>query len=183
LSAQVDLRTQTLDVINLIRWEGLTDIVLCGHSYGGFVVSGVADQVPERIRSMVFLDAFVPEHGESLVHYAPIAAEQLMDGWKVKPISAEAFGVNAADRGIGLLNFHAGEAADADLPVRFPGSFLERRPNAAQPNTLAHHRLSPEFLSGRLKWRARVILLCVADKLDSHSTRFPGQGTRAELLQ
>src|ERR1700693_3130355 len=44
LSAQVDLRTQTLDVINLIRWEGLNDIVLCGHSYGGFVVSGVADE-------------------------------------------------------------------------------------------------------------------------------------------
>jgi pimeloyl-ACP methyl ester carboxylesterase len=98
LSAQVDLRTQTLDVINLVRWEGLTDIVLCGHSYGGFVVSGVADEFPERVRSLVFLDAFVPEHGESLAHYAPITAAQLNDGWKVKPISAEAFGVNPADR-------------------------------------------------------------------------------------
>jgi pimeloyl-ACP methyl ester carboxylesterase len=98
LSAQVDLHTQTLDVINLIRWEGLTDIVLCGHSYGGFVISGVADELPERVRSLVFLDAFVPKHGENLVHYAPIKAEQLNDGWKVKPISAEAFGVNPADR-------------------------------------------------------------------------------------
>jgi len=98
LSPQVDLRTQTLDVINLIRWEELTDIVLVGHSYAGFVVSGVADQFPERVRSLVFLDAFVPDHGERLVDYAPIAPEQIDDGWKVKPISAEVFGVNPADR-------------------------------------------------------------------------------------
>jgi pimeloyl-ACP methyl ester carboxylesterase len=98
LSPQVDLRTHTLDVINLIRWEGLDDVVLVGHSYGGFVASGVADALPERIRSLVFLDAFVPEDGKRLVDYAPIAPGQLDDGWKVKPISAEAFGVNPADR-------------------------------------------------------------------------------------
>jgi len=98
LSAQVDLHVQTQDVLNLIRWEELTDIVLCGHSYGGFVVSGVADQMPERIRSLVFLDAFVPDHGDALVHFAPISPDQLLDGWKVQPISAAAFGVNAADQ-------------------------------------------------------------------------------------
>ena len=98
LSARVDLRTQTLDVANLIRWEELTDLVLCGHSYGGFVVSGVADALPGHIRSLFFLDAFVPEHGESLVQYAPVEAGQLEDGWKVRPISAESFGVNPADR-------------------------------------------------------------------------------------
>jgi pimeloyl-ACP methyl ester carboxylesterase len=98
LSSDVDLHTHTLDVINLIRWEGLNDIVLCGHSYGGFVVSGVADELPERVRSLVFLDAFLPENGESLTYYAPITPEQLEDGWKVKPISAGIFGVNPADR-------------------------------------------------------------------------------------
>jgi pimeloyl-ACP methyl ester carboxylesterase len=98
LAQSVDLQTQTLDVLNLIRWEQLTDFVLCGHSYGGMVVSGVADRIPERIRSLVFLDAFVPEHGESLAHFAPIARDQLIDGWKSRPISAEAFGVNPADR-------------------------------------------------------------------------------------
>jgi len=98
LSAEVDLRTQILDVINLIRWEGLDEIVLCGHSYGGFVVAGVADALPDRVRSLVFLGAFVPENGESLAAYGPIAPEQLEDGWKVKPMPAEAFGVNPADR-------------------------------------------------------------------------------------
>jgi pimeloyl-ACP methyl ester carboxylesterase len=62
------------------------------------VVSGVADRVPQRIRSLVFLDAFVPENGESSVRFAPISGDQLIDGWKSRPISAEVFGVNPGDR-------------------------------------------------------------------------------------
>ena len=44
----MDLETHIQDVMNLIRWEELSDIVLCGHSYGGCVVSGVADRVPAQ---------------------------------------------------------------------------------------------------------------------------------------
>lgn len=98
LDSAIDLETQTCDVVNLIRWEELDDIILCGHSYGGMVVTAVADRLSERIRSLVYLDAFVPEDGESLTQFAPIAQEQLLEGWKCKPISAEVFGVNPADR-------------------------------------------------------------------------------------
>lgn len=98
LAQSVDLQTHTMDVLNLIQWEELTDFVLCGHSYGGMVVSGVADRIPQRIRSLVFLDAFVPDNGESLVQFAPISGDQLIDGWKSRPISAEVFGVNPVDR-------------------------------------------------------------------------------------
>ena len=98
LAPDVDLQTHTLDVLNLIEWEELTDLVLCGHSYGGMVVTGVADRIPTRIRSLVYLDAFVPEHNQALVQFAAIPAEQLIDGWKCKPITAETFGVNLADR-------------------------------------------------------------------------------------
>ena len=49
LSPQVDLETHITDVTNLIRWEELADVVLCGHSYGGCVISGVADRVSDRI--------------------------------------------------------------------------------------------------------------------------------------
>jgi pimeloyl-ACP methyl ester carboxylesterase len=98
LAKDVDLKTQTLDVLNLLRWEQLSDVVLCGHSYGGMVVSGVADLVPQSIRSLVFLDAFVPEDGQCLADFAPISDDQLIDGWKMRPITAEAFGVNLADR-------------------------------------------------------------------------------------
>lgn len=97
LAPTVDLQTHTLDVLNLIQWEELDDFVLCAHSYGGMVATGVADLVPERIRSLVFLDAFVPDSGQRLADLAAVAAP--IDGFKSVPITAEAFGVNLADRG------------------------------------------------------------------------------------
>lgn len=101
----VDLGTHIADVVNLIRWEELSDIVLCGHSYGGMVVTGVADALPDRIRALVYLDAFVPEDGENLAqHVPPEQWEGLLEGtkavgegWKMPPIPAEVFNVNAAD--------------------------------------------------------------------------------------
>ncbi|UWR13392.1 alpha/beta hydrolase [Sulfitobacter mediterraneus] len=57
----IDADTHVTDICNTIKWRELSDIVLVGHSYGGMVVTGVAGQMPERIRSMVYLDAMVPE--------------------------------------------------------------------------------------------------------------------------
>jgi len=74
LSRHIDLDTHIADVMNLIRWEELSDVVLCGHSYGGCVVTGVADRMPDRIRALVYVDAFVPENGQSLHDTLP--AEQ-----------------------------------------------------------------------------------------------------------
>jgi pimeloyl-ACP methyl ester carboxylesterase len=62
-----DLSTHISDIVNVIRYEDLHDVVLVGHSYGGMVISGVADRIPDRIRRLVFIDAFVPEDGESVV--------------------------------------------------------------------------------------------------------------------
>jgi pimeloyl-ACP methyl ester carboxylesterase len=106
LSRQVNLDTHILDVENLMRWEDLTDVILCGHSYGGCVISGVADRLPERIKALVYLDAFVLESGESLGQHVPPPQYQQMldgvkavgDGWKVPPIPAEVFNVNGTDR-------------------------------------------------------------------------------------
>ena len=106
LTREIDLETHILDVLNLIRWEDLSQVVLCGHSYGGAVVTGVADRVPERIRALVYLDAFVPDDNESVLQHIPEAqAEQMLEltrtigeGWKVPPIPAEVFNVNQADR-------------------------------------------------------------------------------------
>src|SRR5947209_17490274 len=69
LSRDVNLETHIQDVVNLIKWEELTDIVLCGHSYGGCVISGVADRIPARIRALVYVDAFVLENGENLAQH------------------------------------------------------------------------------------------------------------------
>ena len=65
-SPDIDLETHINDVVNLILFEDLHDIVLTGHSYGGMVVTGVMDRVPERIRHVIFLDAAVPDDGMSL---------------------------------------------------------------------------------------------------------------------
>lgn len=65
-STEVDLQTHINDVVNLILFEDLHDIVLTGHSYGGMVITGVMDRIPERIRHVVFLDAAVPDDGMSI---------------------------------------------------------------------------------------------------------------------
>ena len=106
MSPQVNLDTHIADVVNLIRWEELSDVILCGHSYGGCVIGGVADRIPDRIKALIYLDAFVLNNGQCLHDTLPPemkngqleAARQTGEGWKVPPIPAEAFNVNAQDR-------------------------------------------------------------------------------------
>lgn len=63
----IGLSTHIEDVVNTILYEDLHDIILVGHSYGGMVITGVADRVPERIKRLVYLDAFLPNDGESVM--------------------------------------------------------------------------------------------------------------------
>src|SRR5262245_7237499 len=66
LSAAVDLDMHIGDVVAVLHYEDLRDVVLVGHSYGGMVITGVADRVPDRIGDLVYLDAATPKNGESL---------------------------------------------------------------------------------------------------------------------
>ncbi len=76
-SPEIDLETHIADVVNVLEFEELEDVVLVGHSYGGMVVTGVADRVPGRIRHLVYLDAFVPYDGESVADLAGDFMESL----------------------------------------------------------------------------------------------------------
>ncbi len=67
----IGLEDHITDIVNLILFEDLRDIVLLGHSYGGMVITGVADRIPDRIARLVYLDAFLPEDGESLTSLVP----------------------------------------------------------------------------------------------------------------
>jgi pimeloyl-ACP methyl ester carboxylesterase len=69
-SPDVGLSTHIDDVVNTILWEDLHDVVLVGHSYGGMVITGVADRIPDRIRRLVYLDAFLPDSGETALALA-----------------------------------------------------------------------------------------------------------------
>jgi pimeloyl-ACP methyl ester carboxylesterase len=71
MSGLISLDTHVIDVANVIKWEGLENIVLVGHSYAGFVVSGVAEQALPSIASIVFLDAFLPDNGQRVVDLTP----------------------------------------------------------------------------------------------------------------
>lgn len=64
MSADITLDTHIMDVVNVIKWEELSNVVLCGHSSSGWVISGVVEQIPELIGSIVYLDAFVPKDGQ-----------------------------------------------------------------------------------------------------------------------
>jgi pimeloyl-ACP methyl ester carboxylesterase len=70
LSPAVDLETHITDVVKLLQFEDLSEVILVGHSYGGMVITGVADRASERIRNLVFLDAAMPQNGQSLVDHA-----------------------------------------------------------------------------------------------------------------
>jgi pimeloyl-ACP methyl ester carboxylesterase len=67
----IDLDTHIQDIVNVILWENLHDVVLVGHSYGGMVITGVADRVPGRIQRLVYLDALLPENGERVNDIKP----------------------------------------------------------------------------------------------------------------
>jgi pimeloyl-ACP methyl ester carboxylesterase len=87
-----DLETHIQDVLAVIKYEDLRDVVLVGHSYGGMVATGVVDRAGDRIAQLIYLDAFVPRNGQALVDLLPPEGRQRMqekvkagDGWRVPP--------------------------------------------------------------------------------------------------
>lgn len=70
-SSTIDLNAHISDVLQCLRYERLGEVVLVGHSYGGMVVTGVADRAAERIRALVYLDAFVPQANQALLDLLP----------------------------------------------------------------------------------------------------------------
>ena len=89
-SPEVDLATHITDVVNVIEFEDLHDVVLLGHSYGGLVVTGAADRIPARISQLVYLDTAPLPDGANLLEKFPLEArertedqvQELGEGWK-----------------------------------------------------------------------------------------------------
>lgn len=94
----VDLETHVTDVVNVVEYEELAEVVLVGHSYGGLVVTGVIDRVPERVAHVVYLDGMTPADGQptSLFDLGPPEYREMIlaeadeggDGWRW-PMPAE----------------------------------------------------------------------------------------------
>jgi pimeloyl-ACP methyl ester carboxylesterase len=118
-SPEVGLHTHIYDIVNVLHYENLTEVILVGASYGGMVITGVAEQVPERIAQLIYLDAFVPQHGQSLntiigpelaAAFAQVAQHQ-GDGWRVPHTPPD------ADRRTDLLIKVAEHAVDITNPA------------------------------------------------------------------
>jgi len=87
-SASVNLSTHVNDVLGTIEYERLSDFVLVGHSYGGMVVTGVADRAADRIKSLVYLDAFVPKDGQCALDLVRAEMRErilALPDWRIPP--------------------------------------------------------------------------------------------------
>jgi len=104
LRPDINASLHIADVVNVIRYERLSDIVLVGHSYGGCVISGVAEVVPDKIAALVFLDAFIPDDGQATVDMVQPAVKEIIlaaaaRGETTVPVrNAAAFNVNEKDQ-------------------------------------------------------------------------------------
>jgi pimeloyl-ACP methyl ester carboxylesterase len=104
-AATITLQTHIDDIVNLIRYEELSDVILVGHSYGGVVITAAADAVADRIEALVYLDAILPEAGKSVlgVNGNPDIVSAVLQGTAasggrvVPPLPAAMLNTNAAD--------------------------------------------------------------------------------------
>jgi pimeloyl-ACP methyl ester carboxylesterase len=103
-SSPITLSTHIQDVCAVLHWEQLSDVILVGHSYGGTVITGVASREAEKLRRLVYLDAFVPQDGQSMQDLVPEARRARLfqtsrpTGAWIAPVSAADFNVNEADQ-------------------------------------------------------------------------------------
>ncbi|MEX0590211.1 MAG: alpha/beta hydrolase, partial [Xanthobacteraceae bacterium] len=103
-SGAVNLSMHIQDVINIFKYESIERAVLVGHSYGGMVITGTADRIPEKISALVYLDAFLPENGQSIwdINIPANTARYLASagghgGYSIPAPAASFWNLNAAD--------------------------------------------------------------------------------------
>jgi len=90
----IGLETHIQDIVSVLEYEDLREVILIGHSYGGMVATGAADRARERVAHLVYLDAFVPRDGQSMFDLQPEEARVRMreeartvgGGWRIPPI-------------------------------------------------------------------------------------------------
>ncbi len=147
-SEAITLETHVRDIVGCIEAEELHDVVLCGHSYGGMVITCVADRMPARIKSLVYIDAFVPEHGQSLIGLLQIALPA-----EVWPLFVNGFRDAARENNCGLMSPIPAEVFNIAVENR---AWVDRRCVAQALATFE----SPALLTGEgAKLKQRLYLL------------------------
>jgi len=156
LTPQVGLDTHVRDLVAVFEYEDITGAVLVAHSYGGMVACGAMEEIAERVRSLVLLDAHLPRKGESVFDLngperagAMIAlADESGEGWFIPPADARRYGVtDAADRAwinarmtAQPLKTYQDPSGSTDRAWSHPGLFIECVPSALEPHLLERAR-------------------------------------------
>jgi pimeloyl-ACP methyl ester carboxylesterase len=128
MSGLITLDTHITDVVNVIRWESLDNFVLVGHSYGGWIISGVAEQAEKKISSIIFLDAFMPENGQRVLDTnSPRSRAEIEEALHKAEISrpappASVWKVNEKDQPWVNEKFTAQPVGVAFTPIRLTGA-------------------------------------------------------------
>jgi pimeloyl-ACP methyl ester carboxylesterase len=134
----INLDTHIADVLELLTVEDLAEVILCAHSYGGMVATGAAARAPERIAALAYLDAFVPEDGQSWwelagEYFRKLAIERARhDGLTVLPPDGRDPRCRPHPLASFLQALHLGEAATPGKRVFVYASGWEATPFAAQ---------------------------------------------------
>lgn len=103
LSKDINLETHITDIANLVTWEDLKDVCLVAHSYAGFPATGALEHIHDRVGSIVWLDAFIPENGQKQIDYASAFGRESMlkalakGEFSIKPPPAKAFSTSEKD--------------------------------------------------------------------------------------
>ncbi len=99
LAQEIDLEMHIQDIVSMLEYEDLMEVILVGHSYGGMVITGAADKERKRVNHVVYLDAFLPESEKSLQDYVSISFEEIAkskgSAWQIPLLSGsvESLGV------------------------------------------------------------------------------------------
>jgi pimeloyl-ACP methyl ester carboxylesterase len=127
----VGLSTHIEDIVKVFEFEDLHEVVLVGHSYGGMVISGVAEMVPERIAKLVYFDAILPEDGESVVSLFGDAIETMAtaggggaEPWQLVPKWVEKGKLPPVDVPQPLLTFTEPIVLESSEAAQLPAVFL-----------------------------------------------------------
>lgn len=180
----IDLETHIQDVLNVITYEDLRDIVLLGHSYGGVVATGVVDRISDRVTQLIYVDAFVPRDGQSLFDLNEPAQEAMRDaaknadGWRIPPMATPP---DTAPADLEWLT-----ARRVSMPIKcFETKLKLQRGEPTLPRSYIYAtRITPADTFGQFARRTRSEARWRYNEIDaSHSPNVTAPETLMTLLQ
>jgi pimeloyl-ACP methyl ester carboxylesterase len=127
----VGLSTHIEDIVKVLEFEDLRQVVLVGHSYGGMVIAGVAERVPDRIAKLVYFDAILPEDGDSVASLFGDALDEMAtaggggaEPWQLVPAWVEEGELPPVDVPQPILTFTESITLENPEASRLPGAYL-----------------------------------------------------------